>query len=105
MSSAARYRFGPAVGIARVVRGKRTGATQVRSTPQRDTASYGEPTSIARAIGIDLGTTPSAVVVIEGGEPTISSNAEGERIVNEPTASALAYGLDTPRSMYRANTA
>ena len=35
---------------------------------------------MARAIGIDLGTTNSAVAVIEGGEPTIIPNAEGERL-------------------------
>jgi molecular chaperone DnaK len=35
---------------------------------------------MARAIGIDLGTTNSAVAVIEGGEPTIVPNAEGERL-------------------------
>jgi molecular chaperone DnaK len=35
---------------------------------------------MARAIGIDLGTTNSAVAIIEGGEPTIIPNAEGERL-------------------------
>ena len=35
---------------------------------------------MARAIGIDLGTTNSVVAVIEGGEPTIIPNAEGERL-------------------------
>ncbi len=113
---------------------------------------------MARAVGIDLGTTNSAIAVLEGGEPTIIPNAEGgrttpsvvafsksgeilvgeiakrqavtnvdrtissvkrhmgtswsveidgkkytaqeisarilDRIVNEPTAAALAYGLD-----------
>ena len=33
---------------------------------------------MARAIGIDLGTTNSVVAVMEGGEPTIIPNAEGE---------------------------
>src|SRR6266536_2287114 len=85
-----------------------------------------------KVIGIDLGTTNSAVAYMEGGEPTIIANAEGGRItpsvvaftkngerlvgqvakrqattnagqiaglevlriVNEPTAAALAYGLD-----------
>ena len=32
---------------------------------------------MARAVGIDLGTTNSAVAVLEGGEPTIIANAEG----------------------------
>jgi len=35
---------------------------------------------MARAIGIDLGTTNSVVAVIEGGEPTVLPNAEGERL-------------------------
>ena len=34
---------------------------------------------MARAVGIDLGTTNSAVAVLEGGEPTIIANAEGAR--------------------------
>src|SRR6185312_1838330 len=35
---------------------------------------------MARTIGIDLGTTNSVVSVIEGGEPTVIPNAEGERL-------------------------
>ena len=35
---------------------------------------------MARVIGIDLGTTFSAVAVMEGGEPTVIANAEGGRI-------------------------
>src|SRR5437016_8205827 len=35
---------------------------------------------MARAVGIDLGTTNSAVAVLEGGEPTVIPNAEGQRI-------------------------
>jgi molecular chaperone DnaK len=35
---------------------------------------------MARVIGIDLGTTNSVVAVLEGGEPTVLENAEGERI-------------------------
>ena len=34
---------------------------------------------MARAVGIDLGTTNSAVSVLEGGEPTVIANAEGFR--------------------------
>ena len=34
---------------------------------------------MARAVGIDLGTTNSAVAVLEGGEPTVIANAEGAR--------------------------
>ena len=34
---------------------------------------------MARAVGIDLGTTNSVVSVLEGGEPTVITNAEGSR--------------------------
>ncbi|MCI7305450.1 MAG: molecular chaperone DnaK, partial [Trueperella sp.] len=34
---------------------------------------------MARAVGIDLGTTNSVVAVLEGGEPTVIANAEGMR--------------------------
>jgi molecular chaperone DnaK len=42
---------------------------------------------MARAVGIDLGTTNSAVAVLEGGEPTIVANAEGGRT----TPSVVAF--------------
>src|SRR6478735_190132 len=42
---------------------------------------------MARAVGIDLGTTNSAVSVLEGGEPSIISNAEGGRT----TPSVVAF--------------
>ena len=35
--------------------------------------------TMARAVGIDLGTTNSCVSVLEGGEPTVIANAEGAR--------------------------
>jgi len=35
---------------------------------------------MARAVGIDLGTTNSVVAVLEGGEPAVVPNAEGQRI-------------------------
>src|SRR5690348_18504383 len=34
---------------------------------------------MARAVGIDLGTTNSVVSILEGGEPTVIANAEGSR--------------------------
>lgn len=34
---------------------------------------------MAKILGIDLGTTNSAMAIIEGGEPTIIENAEGNR--------------------------
>ena len=42
---------------------------------------------MARAVGIDLGTTNSAIAVLEGGEPTIIANAEGVRT----TPSVVAF--------------
>ena len=34
---------------------------------------------MSRAVGIDLGTTNSVIAVLEGGEPTVVANAEGQR--------------------------
>ncbi|MFF8284289.1 molecular chaperone DnaK [Streptomyces albus] len=42
---------------------------------------------MARAVGIDLGTTNSVVSVLEGGEPTVITNAEGART----TPSVVAF--------------
>ncbi|WP_436785956.1 molecular chaperone DnaK [Yinghuangia sp. YIM S10712] len=42
---------------------------------------------MARAVGIDLGTTNSVVSVLEGGEPTVITNAEGSRT----TPSVVAF--------------
>ncbi|GAA1996653.1 molecular chaperone DnaK [Microbacterium ulmi] len=45
---------------------------------------------MARAVGIDLGTTNSVVSVLEGGEPKVIANAEGFRT----TPSVVAYTKD-----------
>jgi molecular chaperone DnaK len=42
---------------------------------------------MARAVGIDLGTTNSVIAVLEGGEPTIIPNAEGSRVTPSVVAS------------------
>ncbi|MDP4668566.1 MAG: Hsp70 family protein, partial [Candidatus Nanopelagicales bacterium] len=42
---------------------------------------------MARAVGIDLGTTNSVVTVLEGGDPTVIANAEGSRT----TPSVVAF--------------
>ena len=42
---------------------------------------------MAKAVGIDLGTTNSVIAVLEGGEPTVVANAEGART----TPSVVAF--------------
>src|SRR4051812_24966758 len=48
---------------------------------------------MAKTIGIDLGTTNSAMAVLEGGEPTVIENAEGGRT----TPSVVAFTKDGQR--------
>jgi molecular chaperone DnaK len=48
---------------------------------------------MAKTIGIDLGTTNSAMAVLEGGEPTVIPNAEGGRT----TPSVIAFTKDGQR--------
>ncbi|WP_144828088.1 molecular chaperone DnaK [Kocuria rhizophila] len=45
---------------------------------------------MSRAVGIDLGTTNSVVAVLEGGEPVVIANAEG----NRTTPSVVAFSKD-----------
>lgn len=48
---------------------------------------------MAKVIGIDLGTTNSVVAVMEGGEPSVITNAEGARL----TPSVVAFSKDGER--------
>src|SRR3990172_7003262 len=49
--------------------------------------------TMAKTIGIDLGTTNSCTAVLEGSEPTVIPNAEGGRT----TPSVVAFGRDGQR--------
>ncbi len=53
---------------------------------------------MGKVIGIDLGTTNSAIAILEGGEPTIVINAEGDRT----TPSVVAFRKDGERIVGKA---
>ena len=73
---------------------------------------------MARAVGIDLGTTNSVVAVLEGGDPVVVANSEGSRttpsvvafarngevLVGQPAKNQAVTNVDrTIRSVKRAN--
>src|SRR3989304_5943973 len=58
-----------------------------------------------RAIGIDLGTTNSAMAVMEGGEPVVIPNPEGERSSPPPEIPAMILQkLKTDAEAYLGDT-
>ncbi|MFB7852830.1 protein kinase, partial [Streptomyces sp. NPDC056053] len=57
------------------------------ASPRPRASKKPPPAATRRAVGIDLGTTNSVVSVLEGGEPTVITNAEGART----TPSVVAF--------------
>ena len=58
---------------------------------------------MARAVGIDLGTTNSVVAVLEGGEPKVIANAEGFRTTPSVVAFTKALAKELGPSGIRVN--
>src|SRR5437764_4872984 len=65
----------------------------MRWIPPRGLHDFKRRLSMAKTVGIDLGTTNSVIAVMEGGEPTVIPNAEGSRL----TPSAVAFTKDGQR--------
>ena len=57
---------------------------------------------MGKTIGIDLGTTNSAVAVLTGGEPEVLPNAEGGRTTPSVVASVLSTVMRYLRSSGKA---
>jgi molecular chaperone DnaK (HSP70) len=53
---------------------------------------------MAKAVGIDLGTTSSVIAVSEGGKPTVIPNAEGSRTTPSATSRSARRLAGTSRS-------
>ena len=49
------------------------------ASPETEASGEGQSATMAKVIGIDLGTTNSCVAVMEGGEPVVIPNSEGSR--------------------------
>src|SRR3989475_2197302 len=65
---------------ARVPSPFRVGNDALKFYPCGTVATVNEEVRMAKAVGIDLGTTNSVVSVLEAGEPVVIPNAEGHRI-------------------------
>src|SRR3989441_12252920 len=65
---------------ARVPSPFRVGNDALKFYPCGTVATVNEEVRMAKAVGIDLGTTNSVVAVLEAGEPVVVPNAEGHRI-------------------------
>ena len=77
-----------AMAKARGAGGARAGGMRARLPRRGGRAVLGAVRPRAeKVVGIDLGTTNSAVAAMEGGQPTIVTNAEGQRT----TPSVVAY--------------
>src|SRR6266576_2227196 len=71
------------------MRGLRTGRdappSMLRRPAELDSCNWRKV--MAKAVGIDLGTTNSVIAAVEGGQPAVISNAEGSRT----TPSVVAF--------------
>merc|ERR1719359_1437314 len=76
-----------AVGAAGAVLLAAAAASARRHTPRSRVAARADVAAGEKVVGIDLGTTNSAVAAIEAGSPTVIPNAEGART----TPSVVAY--------------
>src|SRR5207248_9458850 len=67
---------------------RRGGASVTTRRPEEDT-------TMPKVLGIDLGTTNSAMAVMEGGEPVVLENAEGARTTPRSTGLPTSSGRRT----------
>nr|ACR36928.1 unknown [Zea mays] len=84
-----RWRSGPggATPSSSLFVGRRLAAVQMRAPSRGARGGSALRVTCEKVVGIDLGTTNSAVAAMEGGKPTVVTNAEGART----TPSVVAY--------------
>ena len=61
---------------------------QASQIQQGNSSNYKTPLHMSKILGIDLGTTNSAIAIMEGGQPKILENAEGVRTT--PSIAAIS---------------